>query len=240
MPFSLCLPPPRPDCSQSRQRLDGSHRSAGPSAGSLGHYHAQPNAQSAPVDHQGWSLGPTLTWSTASPLTWKELDGRHSAGITARSAIAPVPLARGGADRQRLAERACGPSRVVASSGREQLAAATLVEMATGGEAAEAEQSVCAALQQRSTVVIPAAPNQPVRRTHAAMPVAQHLQYGSYIQPAAPASPFGSVKMQPPPTAPPCCSVKPAASSCGVSLQHPPAAAFPQSVSCLDTLAASP
>ena len=114
----------------------------------------------------------------------------------------------------------------MASSGREQLAAATLVEMATGGEAAEAEQSVCAALQQRSTVVIPAAPNQPVRRTHAAMPVAQHLQYGSYIQPAAPpASPFGSVKMQPPPTAPPCCSVKlqprPAASPYSTPLLQP-------------------
>ena len=101
----------------------------------------------------------------------------------------------------------------MASSGREQLAAATLVEMATEGEAAEAEQNVCAAVQQRSTVVIPAAPNQPVPRTHAAMPVAQHLQYfyGSYIQP--------------PPTAPPCCSVKlqplPAASPYSTPLLQP-------------------
>ena len=115
----------------------------------------------------------------------------------------------------------------MASSGREQLAAATLVEMATEGEAAEAEQNVCAAVQQRSTVVIPAAPNQPVPRTHAAMPeIAQHLQYGSYIQHGVPpASPFGSVKMQRPPTAPPCCSVKlqplPAASPYSTPLLQP-------------------
>ena len=135
--------------------------------------------------------------SMASSLAFGSSPTQHTVELTARSAIAPVPLAWGEADRHRLAERACGWSRVVADSGpREQLAAETLVDMATGEEASKA------AVQQRSTVDSPSAPNQPVLRTHAVMPVAQQLQYRPYTQTAAP--PCCSVRLQSLPVASPC------------------------------------
>ena len=106
--------------------------------------------------------GPPSSTSTARPF----------AEMAARSAIAhpSVPLTSwGGADRRRLAERACEWSRVLAvlaapstpsaaeeaSSGQEQLAVEALVDMATDGGAVAAQQSAVRTVQQRSS----AAPN---------------------------------------------------------------------------------
>ena len=164
---------------------------------------------SPPTSPRGHPSSTTSTWSPAA---------RGSCAVALPAASAPW-AANG---------TSCG------GSWQQQLAAEALVDMArTGGtpvaqrRTVQREQSFAPAVQQRSTVVIPAAPNQPVPRTHAAMPeIAQHLQYGSYIQHGVPpASPFGSVKMQPPPTAPPCCSVKlqplPAASPYSTPLLQP-------------------